>query len=124
MLAALFGAGVAYAASQGSVGVIGPATGIQPSGRHLEPEGRLTPLGNLPTGGALTTNGRVLWALSTGRGRNDVRGHCLLDPAAVGANVVLGEPARTEQELDPSRPAPGMDAQDAQRRSSRTPRYI
>ena len=73
MLAALFGAGVAYAASQGSVGVIGPATGIQPSGRHLEPEGRLTPLGNLPTGGALTTNGRFLWALSTGRGRNDVR---------------------------------------------------
>jgi len=72
-LAALFGAGVAYAASQGSVGVIGPATGIQPSGRHLEPEGRLTPLGNLPTGGALTTNGRFLWALSTGRGRNDVR---------------------------------------------------
>ena len=73
MLVALFGAGVAYAASQGSVGVIGPATGIQPSGRHLEPEGRLTPLGNLPTGGALTTNGRFLWALSTGRGRNDVR---------------------------------------------------
>ena len=72
-MAALFGAGVAYAASQGSVGVIGPATGIQPSGRHLEPEGRLTPLGNLPTGGALTTNGRFLWALSTGRGRNDVR---------------------------------------------------
>ena len=73
LLLALFGAGVAYAASQGSVGVIGPSTGIQPSGRHLEPEGRLTPLGNLPTGGALTTNGRFLWALSTGRGRNDVR---------------------------------------------------
>jgi hypothetical protein len=53
--------------------VIGPSTGIQPSGRHLEPEGRLTPLGNLPTGGALTPNGRFLWALSTGRGRNDVR---------------------------------------------------
>ncbi len=69
----VFAVGVAYAASQGSVGVIGPATGIQPSGRHLEPEGRLTPLGNLPTGGALTTNGRFLWALSTGRGKNDVR---------------------------------------------------
>ena len=54
-------------------GVIGPSTGIQPSGRHLEPEGELTPLGNLPTGGALTPNGRFLWALSTGRGRNDVR---------------------------------------------------
>jgi hypothetical protein len=69
----IVGAGVAYAVSQGSLGVIGPATGIQPSGRHLEPEGRLTTLGNLPTGGALTTNGRFLWALSTGRGRNDVR---------------------------------------------------
>jgi hypothetical protein len=53
--------------------VIGPSTGIQPAGRHLEPAGRLTPLGNLPTGGALTTNGRFLWALSTGRGPNDVR---------------------------------------------------
>jgi hypothetical protein len=67
------GATVAYAATQAPLGVIGPSTGIQPSGRHLEPEGRLTPLGNLPTGGALTTNGRFLWALSTGRGRNDVR---------------------------------------------------
>src|SRR5262249_48233628 len=69
----LAGVGVAYAAGQGSVGVIGPSTAIQPSGRHLEPAGKLTPLGNLPTGGALTTNGRFLWALSTGRGKNDVR---------------------------------------------------
>jgi hypothetical protein len=69
----IVGAGVADAVGPGPLGVIGPATGIQPTGRHLEPEGRLTPLGNLPTGGALTTNGRFLWALSTGRGRNDVR---------------------------------------------------
>ncbi len=67
------GATVAYGVTQDPLGVIGPSTGIQPSGRHLEPEGRLTPLGNLPTGGAVTTNGRYLWALSTGRGRNDVR---------------------------------------------------
>jgi hypothetical protein len=65
--------GVAYAAVQGPLGVIGPSNGIQPTGRQLHPEGRLTPLGNLPTGGALTPNGRFLWALSTGRGRNDVR---------------------------------------------------
>jgi DNA-binding beta-propeller fold protein YncE len=71
-LLALLGAGVASALTS-PVGVIGPSTGIQPSGRHLEPEGKLTQLGNLPTGGALTTNGRFLWALSTGRGRNDVR---------------------------------------------------
>jgi DNA-binding beta-propeller fold protein YncE len=67
------GATAVYAATQNGVGVIGPATGIQPTGRHLEPQGRLTQLGNLPTGGALTPNGRFLWALSTGRGRNDVR---------------------------------------------------
>ena len=65
--------GVAYAASKAPLGVIGPSTGIQPSGRLCDPEGRLTQLGNLPTGGALTPNGRFLWALSTGRGRNDVR---------------------------------------------------
>jgi DNA-binding beta-propeller fold protein YncE len=65
--------GVAYAAVQDPLGVIGPSNGIQPSGRQLHPEGKLTQLGNLPTGGALTTNGRFLWALSTGRGRNDVR---------------------------------------------------
>ncbi len=53
--------------------MIGPSNGVQPSGRQLEPEGRLTQLGNLPTGGAITPNGRFLWALSTGRGRNDVR---------------------------------------------------
>jgi Phosphoesterase family len=69
----VLGAGVAYSIAATPPGVIGPSTGIQPSGRHLEPEGKLTPLGNLPTGGALTTNGRFLWALSTGRGRNDVR---------------------------------------------------
>jgi len=74
MLVALACAGgVAYAAVQDPLGVIGPSNGIQPSGRQLHPEGQLTQLGNLPTGGALTTNGRFLWALSTGRGRNDVR---------------------------------------------------
>ena len=71
---AFAGAGaIAYAATQGPTGVIGPANGIQPTGRQLHPAGKLTELGNLTTGGALTPNGRFLWALSTGRGRNDVR---------------------------------------------------
>ena len=52
---------------------VGPATRIQPSGRQLAPYGRLAPLGNHPGGGALTTNGRFLWALDSGRGRNDIR---------------------------------------------------
>ena len=74
MLVALACAGgVAYAAAKDPLGVIGPSNGIQPTGRLLKPEGRLTQLGNLTTGGALTPNGRYLWALSTGRGRNDVR---------------------------------------------------
>jgi DNA-binding beta-propeller fold protein YncE len=71
-LTVVVAAGLTYALAA-PLGVIGPSTGIQPSGRHLEPAGRLTQLGNLPTGGVLTTNGRFLWALSTGRGKNDVR---------------------------------------------------
>ena len=54
-------------------GVIGPDTGIQPSGRQLDPVGKLTKLGNLPAGGALTVDGRFAWTLSAGRGKNDVR---------------------------------------------------
>jgi DNA-binding beta-propeller fold protein YncE len=55
-------------------GRIGPDSGIQPSGRKLTPAGKLSPaLGNLPAGGALTKDGRYLWTLSAGRGRNDIR---------------------------------------------------
>src|SRR5882757_1418137 len=63
--------GVSYAAAD--TGVIGPSNGIQPSGRLLDPVGKMTQLGNFPTGGALTTNGRFLWTLSTGRDHNDIR---------------------------------------------------
>ena len=71
--AALLGAGsIAWAATGGS-NVVGPRTRIQPSGRQLAPVGQLTKLGNFPTGGALTPDGRFLWTLSTGRGINDIR---------------------------------------------------
>src|SRR4051794_14983224 len=63
--------GASYAAAE--TGVIGPSTGIQPTGRLLDPVGKLTQLGNFPTGGALTTNSRFLWTLSTGRDHNDIR---------------------------------------------------
>ena len=43
------------------------------SGRDLNPAGKMTKLGNFPAGGALTRNGRFLWTLSAGRGRNDIR---------------------------------------------------
>jgi YVTN family beta-propeller protein len=52
---------------------VGPSTRIQPSGRQLAPYGKLAPLGNHPGGAALTKNGRFLWALDSGRGRNDIR---------------------------------------------------
>jgi DNA-binding beta-propeller fold protein YncE len=43
------------------------------SGRDLNPAGKMTKLGNFPAGGALTKNGRFLWTVSAGRGRNDIR---------------------------------------------------
>ena len=73
LIAAVTGsAGVAWAAG-GGLNTVGPSTRIQPTGRKLKPVGKLTQLGNFPTGGALTPNGRFLWTLSTGRGRNDIR---------------------------------------------------
>jgi DNA-binding beta-propeller fold protein YncE len=69
-------AGVSVALGQGGSveeGRIGPESRIQPSGRKLQPVGKLTRLGNLPAGGALTRNGRFLWTVSAGRGENDVR---------------------------------------------------
>ena len=70
VLAATFG--IAYAVAT-NVNAVGPLTRIQPDGRKLSPPGVLTKLGNHPGGGALTTNGRFMWTISAGRGRNDVR---------------------------------------------------
>ncbi len=50
-----------------------PATGLMPNGRQLAPAGTRVTLGNLPTGGALTADGRYLWTVSAGIGYNDVR---------------------------------------------------
>ena len=69
----VLGAGGALAVTQ-IPGRIGPKSRIQPNGRKLHPFGKLTPrLGNFPAGGAVTPNGRFLYALSAGRGRNDIR---------------------------------------------------
>ena len=54
-------------------GRVGPEKKLLVSGRKLDPYGKLTQLGNFPAGGALTPNGRFLWTLSAGRGRNDIR---------------------------------------------------
>ena len=67
-IAVLGAAGIAWSATGGGSNIVGPSTRIQPTGRQLDPVGKLTKLGNFPTGGALTPNGRFLWTLSTGRG--------------------------------------------------------
>jgi DNA-binding beta-propeller fold protein YncE len=69
------GCGVAIAFAQDGVvpGRIGPQFGTFGNGRHLEPFGKLVALGNFPTGGAVTPDGRFLWTVSTGRGRQDIR---------------------------------------------------
>src|SRR3954468_23830973 len=70
-VAALAAAATSLAAT--APNAVGPATKIQPTGRQLAPYGRLFGLGNHPGGGALTKDGRFLWALDSGRGVNDIR---------------------------------------------------
>ncbi|MDX6644064.1 MAG: hypothetical protein QOD76_2026, partial [Solirubrobacteraceae bacterium] len=69
MLACLLAAaGAADAAATTPSGRIGPSQRLLGNGRHLTPQGQLVPLGNFPTGGALTPDGRFYWTVSTGRG--------------------------------------------------------
>jgi YVTN family beta-propeller protein len=82
--AVLASAGLAWAATGSNI--VGPTTRIQPTGRQLNPVGKLTRLGNFPTGGALTPDGRFLWTLSTGRGHNDIR-IVRVRPDATGGGV-------------------------------------
>ena len=66
-------AGTAIAASMTTGGRIGPQLGITPSGRRLRPAGRMTTLGDFPSGGALTPDGRFYWAIDSGHGYDDVQ---------------------------------------------------
>ena len=50
-----------------------PATGLLLNGRQLTPQGTQVALGNFPTGGAVTADGRFLWTVSAGFGSNDIR---------------------------------------------------
>ncbi len=45
---------------------------IPNSGRVLSPIGRMTVVGNFPTGGRLSPDGRFYWSVSAGHGQNDV----------------------------------------------------
>ena len=66
----LLGAALAAAAVWGSAAT---AQAFLGNGRDLTPYGRMTTVGQFPTGGALTRDGRFYWAVGTGRGTNDVR---------------------------------------------------
>jgi DNA-binding beta-propeller fold protein YncE len=50
-----------------------PATGLLLNGRQLTPQGAQVALGNFPTGGAVTADGRFFWTVSAGFGSNDIR---------------------------------------------------
>ncbi|MDQ1746553.1 MAG: hypothetical protein QOD07_816, partial [Frankiaceae bacterium] len=72
-LAAVVAATATAAYSGISDGVIGPSIRELGNGRVLNPAGQMVAVGNFPTGGALTPDGRFYWAVSTGRGQNDIR---------------------------------------------------
>jgi YVTN family beta-propeller protein len=59
------------------------------NGRHLDPAGRLTKLGDFPTGGALSPDGRFYWAIDSGHGHDDVR---VVDIASGAVSQVLPLP--------------------------------
>src|SRR3954449_8490083 len=73
LITALLAASAGVARAQLVPGRIGPDLGITGNGRALHPAGRLTTLGNFPTGGALSPDGRFFWAVDSGDGRNDVK---------------------------------------------------
>ena len=60
------GIGISGAASTNTIGRIGPSLGTTANGRVLAPAGRQTTVGQFPAGGALTPDGRFLWAVSLG----------------------------------------------------------
>src|SRR4051794_22283178 len=90
------------AASAADDGLIGPQLGITGNGRHLQPEGTLVGLGNFPTGGAVTPNGRFYWTISAGRGHNDIRIVSVRTKSVVQVVPLPG--ASGGVAMDPSRP--------------------
>src|SRR4051812_45798205 len=63
----------AGADSPRSSGRVGPTLSTTPNGRALHPAGRMTAVGDFPSGGALTPDGRFYWAVDSGHGRDDVQ---------------------------------------------------
>ncbi len=118
-------AAIAVGQALQDTGRIGPERKLTGNGRRLEPFGRLVTVGNFPTGGAVSPNGRWYWTVSTGRGENDIRivsvrsgrvtqtirlpgasGGIVMDPTANKAYVsgVRDSTGRTLQETKPDVP--------------------
>src|SRR5215210_1832516 len=73
-LGLLLGIALATPASAAAApGQIGPSLSLTGNGRQLQPAGRQTTVGNFPTGGALTPDGRFYWVVDSGHGHNDVK---------------------------------------------------
>ena len=72
-LSVLLAVGVAIAQTAAPAGRVGPDLKLTGNGHELSPLGRQVAIGNFPTGGAVTRNGRFYWTVSAGRGPNDVR---------------------------------------------------
>src|SRR2546427_3046586 len=73
LLGVALAAGGTALATNSQTGRIGPSLGITANGRVLHPVGRLTAVGNFPTGSALTRDGRFLWVTDCGHSSDDVR---------------------------------------------------
>ena len=65
-------AGVAVAASI-TAGEVGPSQRLTANGHLLHPAGRLTTVGDFPTGSAVLPGGRYLWVVDCGHGKDDVK---------------------------------------------------
>jgi DNA-binding beta-propeller fold protein YncE len=72
-LAAVAGLSLTALAATSSDGRIGPSLSTTGNGRHLAPAGRMTTVGDFPSGSALSPDGRFLWAVDSGHGKDDVQ---------------------------------------------------
>lgn len=72
MMATGVAAALACGSSALAADLVGPSTRMMPDGRILQPDGRMTQVGDFPAGGALTPDGRFYWAVDSGYGHDDV----------------------------------------------------
>ncbi len=62
----------ANGADDKTIGRVGPSLNMTGNGRALTPAGRVSTVGDFPSGSALSPDGKYLWTVSSGHGRNDV----------------------------------------------------